>query len=46
MKLSTSHSEVFGSLADEVEKNGVKWKEVIFNITHTIKSFYAYFYPI
>ena len=28
MKLTTAHSEVFGSLADDIEKNDVTWKKV------------------
>lgn len=28
MKLTTAHSEVFGSLADNIEKNESSWKKV------------------
>lgn len=28
MKLTTAHSEVFGSLADDIEKNDTAWKKV------------------
>ena len=38
MKLTTSHSEVFGSLADDIDKNGAKWKEVTIILCYSFNS--------